>query len=160
MGAVKRNHKGREGNAKDAKNDDHFADAAMCTAADYLLFDSGAGSGKPFDWTLLNASLLTPLNPPPKTAASGSQKSANAAKQTNSSLLTPHSSLLTPHSSLLPPPSSLPWFLAGGISLENIGRALSLRPFGLDISSGAETDGFKDREKMIALVKRVREENL
>jgi hypothetical protein len=52
----------------------------------------------------------------------------------------------------------LSWFLAGGISLENIGRALSYRPFGIDVSSGAETEGVKDREKMIALVRRVRED--
>ena len=83
-------------------------DPAECAAAvDYLLFDSGAGSGKSFDW------------------------------------------------SLLPVPSSipLPWFLAGGVSLENIDRALSYRPFAVDVSSGAETDGAKDREKMTALVK-------
>jgi phosphoribosylanthranilate isomerase len=90
----------------------------MDSPADYLLLDNGAGSGKPFDWMLLN------------------------------------SSLLTLHS------LSLPWFLAGGVSLENIDRALSYRPFAVDVSSGAETNGVKDREKMITLVKRVREERI
>jgi phosphoribosylanthranilate isomerase len=135
--AVKRNRKGREETAKDAKSNDYLAGAAPSllaadyfadTAAadyladaapsravpDYLLFDSGTGSGTPFDWTLLGATHPSPLAHSP------------------------------------------PWFLAGGISLENITRALSLHPFALDISSGAETAGFKDREKMIALVNQSR----
>jgi phosphoribosylanthranilate isomerase len=49
-----------------------------------------------------------------------------------------------------------PWFLAGGIGLHNIGEALTLGPFGLDISGGAETGLVKDREKMIQLVEAVR----
>ena len=48
------------------------------------------------------------------------------------------------------------YFLAGGIGLHNIDEALSQNPFAIDISSGAETGGRKDREKMIALVERVR----
>ncbi|MFP3088943.1 phosphoribosylanthranilate isomerase [Treponema sp. TIM-1] len=51
-----------------------------------------------------------------------------------------------------------PWFLAGGVSLDTLDRALIYRPFAIDVSSGAETGGIKDREKMIALVKRIREE--
>ncbi len=39
-------------------------------------------------------------------------------------------------------------FLAGGINLNNIKEALALNPFAVDISSGAETNGFKDREKI------------
>ncbi|MDR2109088.1 MAG: phosphoribosylanthranilate isomerase [Coriobacteriales bacterium] len=51
-----------------------------------------------------------------------------------------------------------PFFLAGGINLENIDAALALQPpaFCIDISSGAETDGKKDAEKIAALVGRVR----
>jgi phosphoribosylanthranilate isomerase len=71
---------------------------------DYYLIDSGAGSGKPFDWELLK-----PL------------KIEN------------------------------PWFLAGGVNLDNIEQAMALNPFALDISSGAETDGVKDREKIVQL---------
>jgi phosphoribosylanthranilate isomerase len=41
-----------------------------------------------------------------------------------------------------------PFFLAGGIGLDNISAALSLRPFAIDVSSGAETAGLKDSEKM------------
>jgi phosphoribosylanthranilate isomerase len=47
-------------------------------------------------------------------------------------------------------------FLAGGINLENIKAALELSPFAIDVSSGAETDGVKDREKILKLVKAVR----
>ncbi|MDR1785882.1 MAG: phosphoribosylanthranilate isomerase [Spirochaetaceae bacterium] len=48
-----------------------------------------------------------------------------------------------------------PWFLAGGLGLHNIDAALALGPWGVDLSSGAETGGAKDRAKMIALVSRV-----
>jgi phosphoribosylanthranilate isomerase len=51
-----------------------------------------------------------------------------------------------------------PWFLAGGICGDNLDRALSFAPFGIDVSSGAETGGVKDRIKMIELVKRTRGE--
>ena len=49
-----------------------------------------------------------------------------------------------------------PWFLAGGIGLHNIEQALSLKPFAVDVSSGAETNGVKDRDKMIRLAAIVR----
>lgn len=49
-----------------------------------------------------------------------------------------------------------PFFLAGGINIDNVQRALKLNPFSLDVSSGIETDGVKDREKMIEIVRRVR----
>lgn len=47
-------------------------------------------------------------------------------------------------------------FLAGGISTENIDYAVRLRPYCVDVSSGAETDGVKDREKIMKLVQTVR----
>jgi phosphoribosylanthranilate isomerase len=49
-----------------------------------------------------------------------------------------------------------PWFLAGGINLDNIKRAMAINPFGIDVSSGAETDGVKDREKILQLTAAVR----
>jgi phosphoribosylanthranilate isomerase len=91
------------------------------------------------------------------------QPGAKAGAQGGASISSPpgkrHGKCPSPPSSSLLPSSlfSLSWFLAGGISLENIGRALSYRPFGIDVSSGAETGGVKDREKMIALVRRARE---
>jgi len=79
------------------------------SSADYILLDSGAGSGKTFNWDKL-LSLKT----------------------------------------------KRPWFLAGGIDLENINKAMELEPFALDISSGAETKGVKDREKILKLVAAVK----
>jgi phosphoribosylanthranilate isomerase len=48
------------------------------------------------------------------------------------------------------------FFLAGGIGLHNLEQAMSFKPYAIDVSSGAETAGVKDREKMIALVQRIR----
>lgn len=56
------------------------------------------------------------------------------------------------------PQSSKPFFLAGGISTGNIREALKLKPYAVDVSSGAETDGIKDRDKIMELVKIVRSE--
>ena len=50
-----------------------------------------------------------------------------------------------------------PYFLAGGLGPENAAQAVSaLHPFAVDVSSGIETDGFKDRDKMQAFVEAVR----
>ena len=75
---------------------------------DFLLIDSGAGSGKPFNWNALKTHEITK-----------------------------------------------PWFLAGGINLDNIEKAIALNPYAIDVSSGAETDGLKDREKIIRLTARL-----
>jgi phosphoribosylanthranilate isomerase len=52
-----------------------------------------------------------------------------------------------------------PWFLAGGINSENIRKAVALKPFCIDVSGGAETDGIKNREKIILLTSIVKKEN-
>lgn len=50
-----------------------------------------------------------------------------------------------------------PYFLAGGLDAGNVGNAVkSLNPYGVDVSSGVETDGYKDREKMAEFVIAVR----
>ncbi|MCR4655505.1 MAG: phosphoribosylanthranilate isomerase [Lachnospiraceae bacterium] len=50
-----------------------------------------------------------------------------------------------------------PFILAGGLDADNVGRAISLlHPYGVDVSSGIETDGFKDEGKMRAFVEAVR----
>ena len=50
-----------------------------------------------------------------------------------------------------------PYFLAGGLGLHNVEKAVEeLHPYGVDVSSGIETDGFKDPEKMVAFVAAVR----
>ncbi len=42
-----------------------------------------------------------------------------------------------------------PFFLAGGINTDNVAQAINtLRPYAVDISSGVETDGYKDFGKM------------
>jgi len=83
------------------------------TSADYILIDSGAGTGKSFNWELI--------------------KSKKFVK---------------------------PWFLAGGVNLKNIEQAMTLNPFAIDISSGAETKDIKDREKIMQLVSIVRKGNM
>jgi len=82
--------------------------------ADYYLIDSGAGSGKAFNWELLNSPGM------------------------NAHI------------------SAKPWFLAGGIGLDNIKQAMGFNPYALDISSGAETEGVKDRVKILQLISMVR----
>ena len=50
-----------------------------------------------------------------------------------------------------------PFMLAGGIDSTNVARAIrTVRPYGLDISSGIETEGVKDNEKMKAFTNIVR----
>lgn len=49
-----------------------------------------------------------------------------------------------------------PWFLAGGIDLKNIDKVMALNPFGIDVSSGVETGGLKDRKKILKLTSIVR----
>lgn len=54
-----------------------------------------------------------------------------------------------------------PFFIAGGISADNIAevnRLLSGRAYGFDVSSGIETDGVKDREKIRRLTEIFRKE--
>lgn len=48
------------------------------------------------------------------------------------------------------------YLLAGGLSLENIQKAAALHPWGVDVSSGIETDRKKDPVKMAALAAAVR----
>lgn len=51
-----------------------------------------------------------------------------------------------------------PYILAGGLGCENIHSAIvGLRPWGVDVSSGIETLGVKDRDKMTEFVRSVRE---
>jgi phosphoribosylanthranilate isomerase len=95
-----------------ARGDDIPGAAAI--GADYILLDNGTGgTGKRFDWTLLqDGEYVCGL--------------------------------------------SVPCFLAGGIDVYTIEEALRFKPFGIDVSSGAETGGLKDREKMLRLVEIVR----
>lgn len=46
-----------------------------------------------------------------------------------------------------------PFFLAGGLTLENLSKALSVPAYGYDISGGVETAGVKDFEKIKQIMK-------
>lgn len=82
--------------------------AADRSAADYVLLDSGTGTGRTFDHSLIKD-------------------------------------------------IDRPFFLAGGLTPDNIGEALSrFSPFAVDASSSLETDGRKDRIKMTEFVNAVR----
>lgn len=83
----------------------YVVEAWLDTAADYLLFDSGTGSGVSFDWSILQ----------------------DVQRE---------------------------YFLAGGLDSEKIPQAYQMvQPYAMDLSSGVETDGKKDLEKMWAAVK-------
>lgn len=46
-----------------------------------------------------------------------------------------------------------PFFLAGGLNAGNLEEAVyAVEPYGIDLSSGIETDGFKDLSKMEAII--------
>jgi phosphoribosylanthranilate isomerase len=81
------------------------------TSAQWLMFDSGGGTGRAFDWSLLAAY-----------------------------------------------PRTKPFFLAGGITPDNVEAAIrTARPDAIDVSSGVESaPGIKDHHKLRALFERVR----
>lgn len=82
--------------------------AANDSIADYILLDSGTGSGEPFDWRVLEN-------------------------------------------------TDRPYFLAGGLTPENVAEAVKLlRPYAVDVSSGIETDGKKDPVLMREFIKNAR----
>ena len=84
--------------------------AGVQTRADFLLLDSGMGSGETFDWSTI-------------------------------------------------PQIEKPFFLAGGLNPENVKEAVrSFHPYAVDVSSGVETDGRKDEEKIREFIRRVRDE--
>lgn len=77
---------------------------------DFLLLDSGMGSGKAFDHSLIDRERITK-----------------------------------------------PFFLAGGLTPENLVQAAkAVRPYGVDLSSGIETDKLKDRGRILAAVRNIR----
>ena len=50
-----------------------------------------------------------------------------------------------------------PIFIAGGLTAETVGAVIaSIRPYCVDVSSGVETNGRKDREKILRFVEQVR----
>ena len=62
---------------------------------------------------------------------------------------------------LIPPKleKEKPYFLAGGLNGDNIKEAISqTKAFAIDVSSGVETNGFKDAIKIKELIRRLRHE--
>ncbi len=91
------------------KNEYDAAQAQRSTA-DYILLDSGAGTGTVFDWKLIQD-------------------------------------------------IQRPYFLAGGLSPDYAAFAVRrLKPYAVDVSSGIETGGRKDKIKMAAFAAAVRKE--
>jgi phosphoribosylanthranilate isomerase len=151
-------------------------ETAQFLNADYLLFDSGTGgTGKCFDWTKLSSIKRGKAFPPARTvlraspfswgfapnpsidgALRGVPAEGEADDQAERRAVAGGS---LAHRSALPPfesPDLIPWFLAGGINEQNIRQAMTLNPFGIDVSSGAETDGVKDGKKIARLVRAAR----
>lgn len=55
------------------------------------------------------------------------------------------------------PRISCPYFLAGGLNIDNIESALrQTKAYGVDISSGVETAGVKDKDKILQIIRRIR----
>ena len=91
----------------------NLQDAATAeeSVADYILLDSGAGTGTVFDWKLIEK-------------------------------------------------IKRPYFLAGGLSAENVEEAIAfLHPYAVDVSSGIERDGKKEKGKMADFAAAVRKEH-
>ena len=52
---------------------------------------------------------------------------------------------------------SQPFFIAGGLNVDNVEEAIQhFTPFAVDVSSGVETDGQKDHEKIRRFIERVK----
>jgi phosphoribosylanthranilate isomerase len=81
------------------------------TEADYVLFDTGGGTGRTFDWSLLATY-----------------------------------------------PRTKPFFLAGGITPDNVAEAIeTTKPFAIDVASGVEkAPGIKDHDKLKRLFENIR----
>lgn len=110
---------------------------------DYLLFDNGpGGTGKNFDWAPLKET-MRPSNfeDPLESKASRCklQKLANNGCDFGNPFR--------------------PYFLAGGLDAQNVAKAISeLHPYAVDVSSGIETEGTKDIQKMKAFAAAVRKD--
>ncbi len=59
--------------------------------------------------------------------------------------------------SLIPNAIDKPFFLAGGISLDNVQSAMSLGAYCIDVSTGVETNGVKDPSKIQEIINLIRE---
>ena len=93
-------------------DEESFLAAIRSSSADYVLIDSGTGSGETFPWDTVRR-------------------------------------------------IERPYFLAGGLHPGNVSDAVRmLHPYAVDVSSGIETDGLKDKEKMTAFAASLRKEEI
>jgi phosphoribosylanthranilate isomerase len=118
--------------------------------ADFMLLDNGTGgTGSSFDWNLIDSNLIdSNLIDAVELDSAGSDSPGldyTEPEERRSGSEGGGSFRLKP------------WFLAGGIGLHNIEAALALKPYGVDVSGGAETGGLKDRDKMLRLTEQVRQ---
>lgn len=61
---------------------------------------------------------------------------------------------------IIPQNLKKPFFLAGGLSEKNLKNAIeTVSPYGVDLSSSVETDGYKDKLKIKKVIDIVRKEN-
>lgn len=59
--------------------------------------------------------------------------------------------------SIIPKQIAKPFFIAGGLNADNVKSAIqTYQPFGVDVSSGVDTNGQKDREKIKKFIKTVK----
>lgn len=115
---------------------------AMKSSADEILLDSGAGTGSTFNWEVLRIE-------------SGYDRAIDAEKDGEKPFCTKRN-----REKSLYAEETRPYFLAGGMNPQNVAEAIRrLHPYAVDVSSGIETDGSKDREKIAAFVTAVRKEN-
>ena len=115
---------------------------AMKSSADEILLDSGAGTGSTFNWEVLRIE-------------SGYGRTIDAEEDGEKPFCTKRN-----REKSLYAEETRPYFLAGGLDPQNVAEAIRrLHPYAVDVSSGIETDGSKDREKIAAFVTAVRKEN-
>lgn len=56
------------------------------------------------------------------------------------------------------PPHGMPWFLSGGLNPQNVQAAIhKLKPYGVDVSSGVETNGIKDKRLIEEFINQARD---
>ena len=134
-------------------------EAAAASAAHWILLDSGAGTGKPFDWDLLERFLQEGKNRGESERVTENPEKKDCAEMTESAEMTKCAlgtcSAEIKLSNIFP--GGHPWLLAGGLTAENVGAAIRrFHPTVVDVSSKVETDGFKDPAKMAAFIAAVR----
>ena len=60
---------------------------------------------------------------------------------------------------LIPPHCTKPFFLAGGLSAQNVKTAIqTVKPYAVDVSSCVETNGYKDFDKIKKFMEMARDE--